>query len=216
MGVRDGPATRARRRIDADLAAIVADCAAARRGAGLSQRRVASACGVNGSTLTRIESGATRAPDLRLLAAIAGCVGLDLRLRAYPAGDPIRDAGQQRLLGRLRARLHPSLVMRTEVPLPIEGDLRAWDAFIRGLDWCRPLEAETVVDDLQALERRLALKVRDGRVDGVILLIADTRRNRRAIASGPGAFQGFDRDARRVLRELAAGRDPGGSSLILL
>jgi hypothetical protein len=87
---------------------------------------------------------------------------------------------------------------------------------IRGADWRRPAEAETVLDDIQALERRLALKVRDGRVDGLILLVADTRRNRRMIASAPGAFQGFDRDARRVLRELAAGRDPGGSSLILL
>jgi transcriptional regulator with XRE-family HTH domain len=216
MGVRNGPVARARRRIDADLAAIVADCAAARRGAGLSQRFVASACGVNGSTLARIESGATRAPDLRLLASIAGCVGLDLRLRAYPAGDPIRDAGQQRLLGRLRSRLHPSIAMPTEVPLPIDGDLRAWDAVLRAPAWHRPLEAETVIDDLQALERRLALKVRDGRVDGVILLVADTRRNRRAIASAPGAFQGFDRRTRRVLRELAAGRDPGGSSLVLL
>jgi hypothetical protein len=94
--------------------------------------------------------------------------------------------------------------------------IRAWDAVIRGVDWRRPVEAETVLDDIQALERRLALKVRDGGVDGVILVIADTPRNRRALAAAPGRFSGFDRNARRVLSALAAGRDPGGSSLILL
>ena len=98
----------------------------------------------------------------------------------------------------------------------MEGDLRAWDAMIRGVDWRRPAEAETVVDDIQALERRLALKVRDDDVDGVILVIADTRRNRLALAAAPSSFSAFDRNARRVLSALAIGRDPGGSSLILL
>jgi hypothetical protein len=50
----------------------------------------------------------------------------------------------------------------------------------------------------------------------VILVIADTMRNRRALAAAPGSFSAFDRNARRVLSALAAGRDPGGSSLILL
>ena len=106
--------------------------------------------------------------------------------------------------------------MRTEVPLPIEADLRAWDAVIRGADWLRPAEAETVLDDIQSLQRRLALKVRDGGVDGVILVIADTPRNRRALAAAPGSFSLFDRNARRALAALAGGSDPGGSSLILL
>ena len=61
---------------------------------------------------------------------------------------------------------------------------------IRAVDWRRPAEAETVLDDVQALERRLALKVRDGGVDGVILVIADTARNRRALAAAPGSFLG--------------------------
>jgi hypothetical protein len=60
------------------------------------------------------------------------------------------------------------------------------------------------------------LKVRDGGADGVILVIANTRRNRRAIAAAPGAFRDFDRDARRVLADLRAGRDPGGSSILFL
>jgi hypothetical protein len=55
------------------------------------------------------------------LATIGAMVGLDVRLRAWPAGDPIRDAGQQRLLDRLRLRVGPTVRLRTEVPLPIEG-----------------------------------------------------------------------------------------------
>jgi hypothetical protein len=82
--------------------------------------------------------------------------------------------------------------------------------------WRRPAEAETVIDDIQALERHLALKVRDGGVDGVILVVADTRRNRRALAAAPAAFAAFDRDSRRILRALGEGRDPGGSSILLL
>jgi hypothetical protein len=150
------------------------------------------------------------------LAAIGAAVGRDVRLQAYLAGDPIRDAGTQRLLERFRARLHPSLRMTPEVGLPIPGDLRAWDAMVAASTWRRPAEAETVIDDIQALERRLALKVRDGGVDGVILVVAHTRRNRRAVAAAPAAFAGFDRDARRVLQALADGRDAGGSALLFL
>jgi hypothetical protein len=194
---------------------VLAELARAQRSAGISDEDVARACRMSRWTVARIVDGRRRASVVEL-AAIGATVGRDIRLHAYPAGDPIRDAGQQRLLNRFRVRLHPSLAMPTEVPLPIEGDLRAWDGMIRGVDWRRPAEAETVLDDIQALERRLGLKVRDGGVDGVILVIADTARNRRALAAAPGSFSEFDRNARRVLSALAMGRDPGGSSLILL
>jgi hypothetical protein len=212
---RDGPIARATRVAADDQRRVLVELARAQRAAGVSDEDVAHACRMSRWTVARIVAGRRRASVVEL-AAIGAAVGRDIRMQAYPAGDPIRDAGQQRLLDRLRARLHPSLTIRTEVPLPIEGDLRAWDALIRGAGWRRPAEAETVLDDIQALERRLALKVRDGGVDGLILVIADTRRNRQALAAAPGSFPAFDRNARRVLAALAAGRDPGGSSLILL
>ena len=215
MPIRDGPVARATRVATDDQRRVLAELAGAQRSAGLSDEDVARACRMSRWTVARIVDGRRRASVIEL-AAIGATVGRDIRLHAYPAGDPIRDAGQQRLLDRFRARLHPRLVMRTEVPLPIAADLRAWDAVIRGVDWRRSAEAETVLDDIQALERRLALKVRDGGVDGVILVIADTPRNRRALAAAPGSFSAFDRNARRVLSALATGRDPGGSSLILL
>lgn len=202
--------------MDEDLRRVLLDLGNARRSSGLSLDDVGSACGVSGSTAARTEVGSTRNPDLRGLAAMAAVVGLELRLRTFPAGDPIRDVGSQRLLARLRVRLHVGLAWLTEVPLPIIGDLRAWDALIRGAAWCLAVEAETVLDDIQAVERRVALKQRDGQVDHVLLLVADTRRNRRALASAPAAFPGFSRDARRMLRNLALGVDPGTSALVLL
>lgn len=202
--------------MDEDLHRALLDLGNARRSSGLSLDDVGDACGVSGSTAARTEAGVTRNPDLRTLAAMAAVVGLELRLRAFPAGDPIRDAGSQRLLARLRARLHRELAWSKEVPLPIDGDLRAWDALIGSAGWQLAVEAETVLDDIQAVERRVALKQRDGQVDHVLLLVADTRRNRRALASAPAAFPGFSRNARRLLRDLSRGVDPGTSAILLL
>ena len=215
MTNRDSPIRRAIRTANEDEARVRADLARARRGAGLSREAVGRAAGLSRSALERLETGARRL-TVQELAAVGAAVGLDVRLRAYPAGDAIRDAGQQRLLERLRSRLDPNSGWRTEVPLPIDGDRRAWDAVIRGIRWLAAVEAETVLDDLQAVDRRIALKQRDGGVDHVILLVADTRRNRRALAAAPHAFAAFSRDARTVLCALRAGRDPGCSAILIL
>ena len=165
--------------------------------------------------MERIEAG-TRPTTIHEYAVLGAAVGLDVRLRAYPAGDPIRDAGQQRLLERFRVRLHPSLRWSTEVRLSMEGDLRAWDGMIRGDAWRLPVDAETVLDDIQALERRLSLKLRDDRADHVILLVADTPRNRRALAAAPAAFRDLPLRTREVLHALGRGADPGTSGIVLL
>ena len=215
VATRDGVISRAVRTAVEDERRVLADLARAQRNTGISDQAIGRACGLSRWTVGRIVGGRQHAA-MSQLAAIGAALGQDVRLRVYPAGDPIRDAGQQRLLGRLRAQLHASIRMITEVGLPIVGDLRAWDAMLRTADWQRPLDAETVIDDVQAVERRLRLKIRDAHVDGVILLVADTHRNRRAIASAPSSFQGFDRNSRRVLSAIRAGRDPGGSSILFL
>ena len=202
--------------MDEDERRVRADISSARRNSGLSLATVGRACGLSRSAAGRIENGDTIEVSTGRLACLGAAVGLDVRLRAYPAGDPIRDAGQIRLLERLRARLHASLRWSTEVPLPIEGDLRAWDAVIRGRDWRRPVEAETVLDDIQALERRLGLKRRDGGEDHLILLVADTIRNRRALAAAPGAFADLPLKTREILAALSKGEDPGGSGIVVL
>jgi transcriptional regulator with XRE-family HTH domain len=80
--------------MDEDVARVRSELARGRRAAGLSLERIAAASGVSASTVGRIESGAIRCPDLSVVAGIAACVGLDVRLRAYPAGDAVRDVGQ--------------------------------------------------------------------------------------------------------------------------
>jgi hypothetical protein len=182
----------------------------------LSLRSVASATGTCHQQLLRFERGRFDHVAIQDVGAWCATVGLDLVLRTDPAGDPIRDAGQQRLLDRLRPRIHRSLACRTEVPLPIHGDLRAWDLLIAAEGWRIAVEAETVLDDLQALERRLHRKQRDGGIEVLILLVADTRRNRRAIEAAPAAFAGFSRDARATLRALRAGERPDGNAIVFL
>src|SRR5436190_10633096 len=206
---------RARRRAAEDLRAIGAEIRRARTATGLSVREVESRTGIGYARVSRFERGmgTLTVPQMYLVAV---AVGLDARLRAWPGGDPIRDAGQARLLERLRCELQPSLAWRTEVPLAIPGDLRAWDAVISGSGWRLAVEAETVLIDIQAVERRLALKRRDGGVEHLLLLIADTPRNRRARAAAPASFADLDGRARDVLAALRTGRDPETSALLFL
>jgi transcriptional regulator with XRE-family HTH domain len=215
MAIREGPRQRARAAALAARPRLGAELRTARRNSGLSQDEVAGRCHLSDSQVLRIERGTVAGPSLEAVACIAAVVGLDLVIRTYPGGDAIRDAGHWRLLERLRRQLHEDLVFRTEVPLPIAGDLRAWDAIIAGKGWQLPVEAETVLDDGQALERKLALKLRDGGFGHLILLVADTTRNRARI---PAIVAGgkLPLDGRSILRALREGRDPGASGLLIL
>lgn len=184
---------------------------------GLSQGDVGRAGHLSVSMVSRIERGERpRVPALYLY-QLASVVGLELSVRAYPAGDALRDVAHRDLLQRLRSRLAADLRWRTEVPLPNPGDLRAWDAVIAGDRFRIGVEAETRVTDAQAIERRSSLKKRDGGVDHLILLLADTRSNRRFVREAwPALAERFPISARDALRALGDGRDPGGDALILL
>jgi hypothetical protein len=79
------------------------------------------------------------------------------------------------------------------------------------------VEAETRLVDVQALERKLALKMRDGGLSRVVLLAAATRGNRVAVRYAmDGLRASYPIDGSTALRLLAAGQDPGGSSLVLV
>jgi hypothetical protein len=171
------------------------------------------ACRLSAAQVYRIERGLVDGPSLDALTCIASVVGLEVIVRTYPRGDPLRDSGHARLLGRLRGELHSRLTWRTEVPLPIAGDPRAWDAVIGGHGWQMPVEAETVLTDSQAIERKLALKMRDGGFDHVVLLLADTRSNRAVV---PDLQRTMPLDTRAVLAALRRGHDPGASGLVML
>lgn len=169
------------------------------------------------SELSRIERALVPGVGVVTAARLCAVVGLDLSAKAYPGGTPIRDARHAGLLTRFRARLHPSLRWSTEVPLPNPGDQRAWDAMIRGDGWRYGTEAELNPIDGQALIRRLTLKQRDGGVDGVILLLPDTRQARlfrREFADLLATD--FPIPARLALVRLANGLLPGGNAMVII
>ncbi len=101
-----------------------------------------------------------------------------------------------------------------------DGDLRAWDAEISGRDprpWRARVEGETRIADGQALERKLALKLRDDPGGHLILLVADTRANRRALAAlGPGLREMLPFGPREIFGALDAGHEPPGSGIVVL
>ncbi|HEU4572497.1 MAG TPA: helix-turn-helix domain-containing protein, partial [Candidatus Limnocylindrales bacterium] len=189
MTIHAGRTQRARRQAATQLLTVGTELLTARELAGLSRHDVMGATGVSESAIRRMERGDVASLTMERLYLVADAVGLRPSLKLYPTGAPLRDAGHVALLERLRERLHSSLVWRTEVPLRGEGELRAWDAVIRALREWIPVDAETRLGDLQALERRTNLKMRDGGSTRVILLVADTRTNRAALRGAPGAWR---------------------------
>ena len=199
------------------LAAAGEELSEARLRAGLTQQAVAQAVGISHAEVSRIENGRARRVPYETLAVTAAVLGLDLPLRTFPAGEPIRDAAQVALLGRLRTMLGPELRWRTEVPLAIPGDRRAWDAVIEGRGWRVPVDAESRLRDVQAFSRRLALKQHDDRSESVILLVADTRHNRHVLRLvGPDLAATFPTPGRQAIAKLSNGERPPGSAIILL
>jgi len=192
----------------------------ARQALGLSAHAIGAMSGMSGAQVARIERGVLLTVSADQLARIGAAVGLDVRVRAYPGADPTLDAGQIALLGRLRLRLPGHLGFRTEVPLPIRGDQRAWDAAIDrliGIAPVLPVEAESRLIDGQAQVRRIMLKLRDSGLGSVLVIVADTRRNRDWLSAAASTIVAdFPIPPRRALAALAAGEHPGGSAIVVL
>ena len=183
----------------------------------VSQTDLARTVGLSRGWISRVERGLVADLSLEQTSMLLAAVGLRLVARAYPAGPPIRDAAHAALLGRLRSRLHRSLTWATEVPLPRPGDLRAWDAMIRGAGWTVGVEAETRPRDLQALTRRISLKLRDGGTDRLMLVLLDSRHNRTLLRSEGAALEALlPTSSRRAMELLGAGLDPEGNAVILI
>lgn len=95
------------------------------------------------------------------------------------------------------------------------GDRRAWDRLLRGEDVVIGVEGETRPIDMQELQRRLALKKRDGGVDRLILVMPNSDWCRRLIRLNDlGAA--FPISGSVALKLLSEGRDPGGDAVILI
>ena len=209
-------ASRGARRGRRLLADLGTELRATRVGAGLTLAEVAAAAGISAAELSRIERGL--APWLSIVAAsrICSIVGLDLAVRAYPGGNPLRDRAHVPMFAAFRSLLGPGLRLRAEVPVA-ESDLRAWDGMVADTHAEAAVELESRVSDAQALARRVTLKKRDSGIDRVILVVLDSRTNRLALRDAmPMLETVFPLPDRAIRRALAAGAVPSASGILLL
>lgn len=162
------------------------------------------------------ELGRLKVVDLRRVTRLFMSLGHKVVVTTYPTGEPLRDAGQVRLLERFNLRLSSDWRRFSEAVMPNSGDLRAWDEPLRG-PVTIGVEAETRPRDLQAMQRSITAKQRDSGVDRVVLLVADTPANRRLLRDHVGMLrQAYPLDTRSCLTALRAGRDPGADALVTL
>ena len=188
----------------------------ARRMAGISQDTLGAAAGMSGSEVGRVERGESPWLTTVHAARLLSGVGLDLWVRAFPGGPPVRDAAHLQLLARFEARLPTSMKGHREWPIPNSRDRRALDLFIAGLPLRTGVEAETMLDDIQALQRDINLKRRDAGLERMILLVRDSRRNRDVLRATDALQQSFPMSTRAAMAALARGQDPGADAIVVL
>ncbi len=205
-----------RGRAAADL--VRRELRAGRLDRNLAGRDVAAAIGLSPAQYSRLERGLTDTLSIELATVALDAVGLELAVRVYPGGPPIRDRAHTSLLDRLRGRCHQSIRVLTEVGMPIPGDLRAWDAVLVAPTWRHRVELETRPRDYQAhgsADRPQG--PRQWRVGGVSLVLLDSRHNRDFVHLHHAALAAaFPVPASVALAALRAGTDPGAGSVILL
>lgn len=203
-------ATRLRREIGEELRD-------ARIAAGLSQVAVARALGCAPSTISRVERGEWPKVSIVTIVRYAVIVGHVVRVAMYPIGAPIRDAGQVRLLNRLKQHLpSPPWDWALEGPVRTD-DLRAFDAIAANGSARIGFDAWTHIRDLQAQVRASMRKAADSGVDRLVLVLADTRHNRAAVAEAGNALrEAFPATTRQVLAALRAGKLPSANGIVFL
>jgi transcriptional regulator with XRE-family HTH domain len=198
------------------LVALVSQWHQLRLRSGLSQADLGRLVGTSRAWTSRLERHKLRDVSLRTAVRLTAILGGDLSVKVHPGPPAVRDSGHLPLLERFERRVPPLWRVTHESPMLISGDQRAWDRRLDGVVSIG-IEAETRPMDLQALERAMQLKLRDSNVDRMILLIADTRRNRELLRTAIAHLRPtLPLATAETLRALAAGRDPGANGLVVL
>ena len=198
---------------------VIDDARQARVRAGLTQDAVGRAIGVSHARVGRFERGEVANPDLGFMVrtarswawisrsgrtppAIRSGIAPSSRCSSASGRASIRrSAGAPRSRSRSRATCGPG-TPRSAHPRP---------------RWRARVEAETRIADGQALERKLALKLRDDPDGHLILLVADTRVNRSALrAIREGIRNELPLDTRELLVALRAGNEPNASGIVIM
>jgi|SRR6185437_10489454 len=179
---------------------------------GHSQDHVATASHMSRVRVRRIETGAATNLRLEELSRVCAALGLSPSIRLYPAGPPIRDAAHASRLGAFLRLAAQPLTHRVEVPLPPmheRPEQRAWDAVLFGRGARTAVELEMRLRGVQALLRRVDLKRRDDPTERFLLLVADTRHNRRVRAEFAALFADVPRLRPSTVRKaLLSGEHP--------
>jgi transcriptional regulator with XRE-family HTH domain len=205
---------RAARRASRFIIQLGEELRRARGEAGLSQAALGARLGVSQSLIARIEAGGHRTLSIATAARLLACVGRDLSMRVYRGAGPIHDISQVRLLEDLKSRVPSGMRFRTEVPLGLSGDQRAWDAVVDGPGLAVAWECYTRLEDVQATERSLSLKQRDSAMPCLVLVLKDSRHNRAAVRSAPGLRRSFPLGTRAIFAALKCGEQPRSNGLI--
>jgi transcriptional regulator with XRE-family HTH domain len=214
MANRERRLARATWSMQRDLDEAASELFRARRAAGLTLQTVADALGVAHTTVRRNERG-PGGTSFELLARHAAVVGMRARIRLYPDGDALRDAGQIALIRRFRERIGDPGTWAFEEPIPIPGDQRALDAVLTLTAGRIGLEFVTRLADAQAQLRAANLKRRDAALDRMVVVVQATHANRRALREAGTAMAEFPGSSRRLMATLAAGQMPGTDGVIL-
>lgn len=155
MATRETAEQHGRREARRAVAEICAEFRGTRVRLGRSQSTVAQAAGFSRSYYARIERGEIRSSSFGDLWAVGAVLGLDLRLAAYPAGEPVHDHVQLPMLQIAQGLVAAAIPWRTEVTLPIAGDRRAWDAVAMTPDGWTAFEAISKLGAVDATIRRV-------------------------------------------------------------
>jgi transcriptional regulator with XRE-family HTH domain len=217
MATRTRAADEAARRLRRQLVELGGEVRAARHAAGLTQRAVAAATRTSPARISLLEQGRVSTVAMWQLTHVAATVGLRLSCKAYPVGAPIRDAAQVGYIERFLARIGAGWSRLLEAPIPLPGDLRAVDVLLRGGGCVIAVEVITRLADVQAQLRAAMEKARDIGANRLIIVLAGTHANRRALDAARGSLPGsFVIDTRGVMADLAARRDPRVNAIVLL
>jgi transcriptional regulator with XRE-family HTH domain len=160
---------------------VVTELRVARQEAGISQRALAAEVGWYQSELNRLELFRLETISIVRLAEIASVLGLKLSASLHPFGEASRDQGQQSVYARFRPLVAAPYALTREVPFPGVGDLRSWDAMLKLDALLVGVELETRVRDIQACVRKIRAREQHGGADEILLVLADTRHNRRIV-----------------------------------
>lgn len=216
MPSRANPIEDAARRAARQLDDAVNDLRAARLAAGLSQSTVARALGCSPQLISLLE-GRIVEPGPVQLARWGAAVGLDIPIRTFPGGSPLRDAGQLGLLRRFRRAVGELWAWHTEVPVSSDPrDRRAIDVVLSRPPYRVGAEAVVKLTDGQAHARTLLLKQAASGVDRMVVVLADTRHNRVALGvASPTLGPAFPLSSRETLRALRAGAVPSANGIVV-